>query len=180
MHLPEFATPLARAQVEQLMQPALIRVIDNIRKQLEVSDWQGSYEEELIWPVGTTAEQQQAYTTLQKQLHGVPPEEHDRVAALMSQLPQPSPLYRLKLLPAKSTGLVNGPAEPVTEPAVEKVVDIWALCYQVCAIAYDPEEADDSPIEADNSLLDDQGDIDWQRLDDKTKLLVENIFQKLP
>ncbi len=177
MQLPEFATPLARAQVEQLMQPALIRVIDNIRKQLDVSDWQGSYEEELIWPVSTTAEQQQAYATLQKQLHGIPPEEHDRVAALMSQLPQPSPLYWLKLSPAKSIGSA---AEPVTEPAVEKVVDIWALCYQVCAIAYDPEEADDSPIEADNSLLDDQGDIDWQRLDDKTKLLVENIFQKLP
>ncbi len=158
------------------MQPALIRVIDNIRKQLDVSDWQGSYEEELIWPVGTTVEQQQTYATLQKQLHGVPPEDHDRVAALMSQLPQPSPLYRLKLSPAKSN---KSATEPAAEPAAEKVVDIWALCYQVCAIFYDPEEADSSPIEADSSLLDEQSDIDWQRLDDKTKRLVENIFQGL-
>lgn len=173
MHPPEFATPLARAQVAQLMQPALIRVIDNIRKQLDVSDWQGSYEEELIWPVGTTAEQQQAYATLQKQLHGVPPEEHDRVAALMSQLPQSSPLYRLKLSPTKSS-------KPAAEPAVEKVVDIWALCYQVCAISYDHGEVNNSPIEADDSLLDEQGDVDWQRLDDKTKLLLENIFLELP
>ncbi|MEL6602708.1 MAG: hypothetical protein AAFP20_05715, partial [Cyanobacteria bacterium J06614_10] len=59
----EFATALARAEVEQLMQPALIRVIDNIRKQLEDSSWQGTYEEDLIWPDGTTSAQKQEYAT---------------------------------------------------------------------------------------------------------------------
>ena len=55
--MPAFATSLDRAKIDQLMQPALIRVIDNLRKQLDTVDCQGSYEEQLIWPEGTTAEQ---------------------------------------------------------------------------------------------------------------------------
>lgn len=158
---PTFATPLARAQVEQLMQPALIRVIDNIRKQLESSDWQGKYEEKLIWPEGTTTEQQQEYAALQKGLHGVPPEEHDRVAALIAKLPQPSPLYTLRL----------------TQPnRADQAVDIWALCYRVCA---SKEVQEGKAITADASLFD-EGEVDWRQLDDKTKALVESVFKALP
>lgn len=179
-----FATPLAKAKVEQLMQPALIRVIDNIRKQLDVSDWQGGYEETLIWPEGTTPEQQQEYAALQKVLHGVPPEEHDRVSGLMSQLPQPKPLYTLRL-------------KKSDQP--DCTVDIWALCYQVCAVnlvsASDTEAGvalrcnDQSPpiseaayeqLEADVSLFDEDGEVDWRLLDDKTKMLVQGLFQRLP
>lgn len=40
-----FETSQARQIADQLMQPALIRVIDNIRKQLDQSDWRGSYQE---------------------------------------------------------------------------------------------------------------------------------------
>ncbi len=160
---PTFATPLARAKVEQLMQPALIRVIDNIRKQLDTCDWQGKYEEELIWPEGTEGTQKQEYAALQKLLHGVPPEEHDRVAALMAQLPQPSPLYTLRL----------------TKPECsDETVDIWGLCYQVCA--QPAVDIEDRAIEADVSLFDEAGEVDWRSLDDKTKALVEDIFQSLP
>ena len=161
--MPKFATPLAKAQVEQLMQPALIRVIDNIRKQLDDTPWQGRYEEELIWPAGTTDEQKTDHAKLQQQLHGVPPETHDRVAALMSQLPQPAPLYTLKLTRAGSA---------------DQTVDIWELCYQVCAVDYCPAEG--GQIEADDRLLDEQGEVDWRLLDDKTKALVEGIFRALP
>ena len=161
---PQFSTALAKAEVQQLMQPALIRVIDNIRKQLDITDWQGKYEEELIWPKGTTPAQQQEYTDLQKLLHGVPPEEHDRVANLMSQLPQPSPLYTLRLTKA------NYP---------DQTVDIWVMCYQVCALN-DVAPDGTSVIDADSSLFDEAGEVDWQQLDDKTKALVENIFQSLP
>ncbi|NJM96955.1 MAG: hypothetical protein HC800_07020 [Phormidesmis sp. RL_2_1] len=164
MPIPEFATPLSRAKVEQLMQPALIRVIDNIRKQLDVVSWHGRYEEELIWPQGTTVEQQQEYAALQKLLHGVPPAEHDRVAALMSDLPQPSPLYTLRLTNSNHA---------------DYVIDIWALCYQVCS-EDSPKDMADTKIEADSGLFDDQGGVDWQRLDDKTKVIVEGIFQALP
>ncbi|MEL6160109.1 MAG: hypothetical protein AAFQ40_06415 [Cyanobacteria bacterium J06623_5] len=159
--VPEFTTPSDRAQIEQLMQPALIRVIDNIRKQLEDSSWQGTYEEEMVWPDGTTTAQKQEYAALQKSLHGVPPEEHDRVATLMSELPQPTPLYTLRLTKAGSE---------------DEMVDIWALCYQLCAKSYVPGAA----IEADSALLDVQGEVDWRLLDDKTKELISDIFAALP
>lgn len=162
--MPKFSTSFARAKVEKLMQPALIRVIDNIRKQLDQVEWQGSYEEELIWPEGTTSEQQQEYAALQKLLHGVPVEEHDRVAALMSALPQPSPLYTLRLNHADSEE--------------DQTLDIWALCYQVCALTYSADSA--IAIEADDSLFDELGEVDWRLLDDKTRSLVEGIFAALP
>lgn len=146
------------------MQPALIRVIDNIRKQLDDTDWQGQYEEDFIWPAETTNEQKQAYAELQKGLHGVPPEEHDRIASEMSKLPQPSPLYTLKLTKTDHP---------------EQTIDIWATCYQVCsAMAYTPSE--ENVIEADTTLLNDEGEVDWLVLDEKTKSLIHNLFQSLP
>ena len=161
--VPTFPTALARAQFELLMQPALIRVIDNLRKQLDSSDWKGEYEETLIWPAATTDAQKQTYTELQQQLHGVPIEEHDRVADLMSELPQPAPLYSLKLTKPK---------------AEEQMLDIWALCYQVCSTNYSVNL--EAPLEADTDLLTVSGEVDWRKLDDKTKTLIEEKFLSLP
>ena len=42
---PKFKTRLAWEKAQILMQPALIRVLDNIRKQLDTSSWQGNYRE---------------------------------------------------------------------------------------------------------------------------------------
>ncbi len=42
---PKFKTLQAWEQAELLMQPALIRVLDNIRKEIEQSSWNGSYQE---------------------------------------------------------------------------------------------------------------------------------------
>lgn len=42
---PKFKTQLAWEQTQILIQPALIRVVDNLRKYLETSSWQGSYQE---------------------------------------------------------------------------------------------------------------------------------------
>lgn len=42
---PTFKTRLAWEQAQILMQPAMLRVVDNIRKELESSDWQGTYKE---------------------------------------------------------------------------------------------------------------------------------------
>lgn len=42
---PQFKTRLAWEQAELLMQPALIRIIDNLRKELETSEWKGTYQE---------------------------------------------------------------------------------------------------------------------------------------
>ncbi|MBC6481487.1 MAG: hypothetical protein GDA56_30750 [Hormoscilla sp. GM7CHS1pb] len=42
---PKITDMVAWQQAELLMQPALLRVVDNIRKQLENSDWTGTYED---------------------------------------------------------------------------------------------------------------------------------------
>jgi hypothetical protein len=42
---PKFKNTLAWEQAQLLMQPAFIRVIDNLRKQLDTSTWQGTYQE---------------------------------------------------------------------------------------------------------------------------------------
>ncbi|HEY9864782.1 MAG TPA: hypothetical protein V6D21_11455 [Candidatus Obscuribacterales bacterium] len=42
---PKIKDPLAWQQAELLMQPALIRLLDNISKQLDQSIWKGSYQE---------------------------------------------------------------------------------------------------------------------------------------
>ena len=42
---PKFKTRLAWEQAEVLMQPALIRILDNLRKQLEESEWEGTFKE---------------------------------------------------------------------------------------------------------------------------------------
>jgi hypothetical protein len=47
---PSFKTRLAWEQAQILMQPAMLRVVDNIRKELENSPWQGTYRE-VIKPI---------------------------------------------------------------------------------------------------------------------------------
>lgn len=42
---PTFKTTLAWEQAQLLMQPSLLRVVDNIRKELDASDWKGKYRE---------------------------------------------------------------------------------------------------------------------------------------
>jgi hypothetical protein len=45
MKPPTFKNQLAWEQAQLLMQPAMLRVVDNIRKELEESDWRGDYKE---------------------------------------------------------------------------------------------------------------------------------------
>lgn len=42
---PSFKTTLAWEQAQLLMQPSLLRVVDNIRKELDASNWKGKYRE---------------------------------------------------------------------------------------------------------------------------------------
>jgi len=142
------------------MQPALIRVIDNLRKQVEASGWTSSYHDEVIWPEQTTPEQQQCYTDLQKLLVSAAPEDRDSVQQGLDQLPQPQHTYTLCLKKGKN----------------EQQIDVWALCYGVCRVSQD--EA--MPITVDRSLIDeDINDVDWIRLDEKAKEWVEAAFVQL-
>jgi len=58
-------------------------------------------------------------------------------------------------------------------------VDLWQLCYEICFKNYSPEK-DDQEVEIDRSLIDSQGDIDWENLDRKAKILVNAVFTSLP
>ncbi|MEL6327215.1 MAG: hypothetical protein AAFQ61_09980 [Cyanobacteria bacterium J06626_23] len=159
--MPDFASSFDRQLTQALMQPALIRVIDNIRKQLDQSDWAGSYQDEVVWPPQATTEQQQRYADLQQLLEAAAPEDRDALQQALDQLPQPEHLYTLCL----------------KKGDLEHRVDVWALCYAVCR----SEAANGEPITADRTLIDEQiNDVDWIRLDQKAQQQVTQAFGQLP
>lgn len=123
---PTFKNTLDWEQAQLLMQPAFIRVVDNIRKQLDRSHWQGTYQE----------------------------------------IQEPFPGYQLCLTLQERSVMVN----------------IWDLCFQVCFLNYEPSLDDerDRVVEIDMSLMDETGEIDWQRLETKTQRIVQLIFANLP
>lgn len=161
--MPQFATDLARQQAQTLMQPALIRVIDNIRKQLDASRWQGRYEDQMIWPESTSEQQQQQYAQLQQQMEAADPAVYDQLQTQLDRLPQPQHLYTLCL----------------SKDGQERKIDLWQLCYQVCCTNYDATQPE-IRLEADTTLFDPEfNNIDWIKLDEKATRLVEQAFHQL-
>jgi hypothetical protein len=157
----KFETSQARHLADQLMQPALIRIIDNIRKQLEASDWQGTYQETQLWPDSVDESQLHRFKALQTQLSQATPEEADRIREELAQMPQPFPGYELHL----------------TNGEQERIVDVWQLCYCVCFEQYPVAEG---PVTLDTSLIDYEiNDVDWLVLDNKAKSIVEAVFKEL-
>ncbi|WP_215618175.1 hypothetical protein [Leptothoe kymatousa] len=158
--MPQFATAQDQRYAQALMQPALIRIIDNIRKQLDDSDWQGRYRDDMRWPAEATAEQKQQYLALQEMLETATPEEHDQIQRTLAQLPTPEHIYVLCL----------------TKQDAQQEINLWQLCYRLCSVAEDSSD----PMTVDTSLLDlQQGDVDWIALDKKAQRLVANAFQGL-
>lgn len=165
--LPRITDPVVWQQAEILMQPAFIRVIDHIGKQLESSKWKGSYHDVLVWPNGTSEEIKGTVTQLMQQLETAAPEQATAIAQALSHLPKPQPEYHLCL---KHEGMS------------EVRVDLWELCYQICFDDYNPSlmsQTDDS-VSIDTDLIDETGDVDWQCLDAKAGELIEQIFIDLP
>lgn len=157
----KFANPQARYLADQLMQPALIRVVDNIRKCLETSEWRGDYQETQLWPEGIEASQMQRVKALQARLATATPEEADTLRAQLMALPQPFPGYELHL----------------TRDHQVRVVDVWELCYCVC---FEVFPAPQGTVTVDASLVDtDVNDVDWLALDEKAKSLVNDVFKQL-
>ncbi|PSN10430.1 hypothetical protein C7293_28170 [filamentous cyanobacterium CCT1] len=157
-----FATPADEALAAQLMQPCLIRVVDNIRKHTETLDWRSDYLEQVRWPGDTTATQRQQVRELAAQLEGASSAEADAIRQQLSQLPTPMPGYELRL--TQSAGAAE---EPRTA-----TLDVWELCFAVCFSDYRP----DQPVTVDPALLDPDGEINWLTLDDKAKALVEQAI----
>lgn len=162
---PKFATSLAWEQANLLMQPALIRVIDNIRKHLDESDWTGTYENVMRFPPGTPLEEQSQVQHLQAALADATPAQAAEIQQHLDHLPQPYLGYELCL--SKGDRQVR--------------VDLWELCYQVCFRDYQPSGAltEAQPVEIDDTLVDDQNELDWNRLEHKAQQTVSAIFAQL-
>ncbi|WP_414586566.1 hypothetical protein [Scytonema sp. PCC 10023] len=158
---PKISNSVAWQQAELLMQPAFIRVVDNIRKLLDVSTWTGTYQDVLIWPTGTTDETKAIVTKLLQDLEAVTPEQALEIRETLSRLPMPHPGYHLCLQRQEQ----------------QISIDLWELCYQVCFREYIPGN---ETVNIDTSLIDENGEVDWQRLEVKTKELVEQVFANLP
>ncbi len=122
---PKIKDQVAWQQAELLMQPVLIRLLDNIRKKLEESVWKGTY--------------------------------HNTET--------PYPGYRLDLEYNHQT----------------VSLDIWELCYQVCFKNYQPTHApqESQDVEIDTQLIDETGDVNWNRVDEKARMVIDQSFDNL-
>jgi hypothetical protein len=163
---PKFTNTVAWQQAELLMQPAFIRLIDNIRKQLEVSSWKETYEYVLNWPVGTSDETKTLVTQLLERMKTADAEELAEIEQALTHLPTPRPVHYLCLQHQNQ----------------QVKVDLWELCYQICFRNYTPlaDQSSNTVVEIDTSLVDETGDVDWQRLDSKAEELVGQVFTNLP
>ncbi|MBK1990047.1 hypothetical protein A0J48_021375 [Sphaerospermopsis aphanizomenoides BCCUSP55] len=158
---PKITNSTTWQQAELLMQPAFIRVVDNIRKHLDVSSWKGTYHDVLIWPPDTTDETKALVTQLLQDMENATPEQIEDIKKNLAYLPMPHPGYHLRL--QRQEQQVN--------------VDLWELCYQVCFLNYDSQN---DSVAIDTSLFDELGEVDWQHLENKTKMLVKQLFDSLP
>lgn len=162
---PKFANPKTWQQAELLMQPTFIRVIDNIRKCLESSEWDGTYHNVHVWPDDTTPEDKVRVVQLQKELETAPVEELESIQSALDQLPKPFPGYELCL--SRGDNHIT--------------IDLWQVCYQICFANYHPIQISSVPVEVDTRLLQADGaEVDWHHLDEKTKGCVGDIFARLP
>lgn len=169
---PKFADQAAWEQASILLQPVFIRLIDNLRKQLETSNWQGTYEDAPIWPPETAEEVKAEVADLQAKLSNASPEQKNELEAAIAELPQPYIGYRLCLQRDDQTVRV----------------DLWELCFQICFQDYQAvtvlsdsslATSQDQIVAIDQTLLDEFGEIDWHHLDQKAQQLVEQVFATL-
>lgn len=166
MLTPKFADAIAWQQAEMLMQPVFIRVLDNIRKALDTSSWSSTYQETPTWAGDVSDAVKSQVLALQQRLKTAAPDETEDIQEALARLPQPHPSYQL---------LLQKQDKQIT-------VDLWQLCYQVCFKNYSPivNLSGDVTVEIDTSLIDETGDVNWNRLDNKAKQLIEQIFRSLP
>jgi hypothetical protein len=154
-----FATSEDRLLAEPLMQPTLIRVIDNLRKHIETTDWQSTYVERLLWPASATEAEKQQVQAIAASLETASPEQAKQLRQQLSTLPSPVPTYQLQL----------------TRNGNTQVLDVWQLCFQVCFVDY----AADIPAQVDRTLLDIDNEVNWVTLDAKAKQRVDAALQQL-
>ncbi|MDG2990621.1 hypothetical protein L3556_06685 [Candidatus Synechococcus calcipolaris G9] len=138
-------------QAAQLMQPALIRLLDQLRKALESSPWQGSYETVEVWPENGDG-------------HGTDISSTDSGE-------QPQILYWLHLKRSPDELKIN---------LWELCYQICFRDYEPDWQRADIRDFQVGEVEVDASLFDTSGEVDWNRLDGKTERIVKDLFADLP
>jgi hypothetical protein len=164
---PKFADLISWQQAELLMQPVFIRLLDNLRKQMEDSSWQGTYQNVMIWADDVPMDVREQVIALKQQLETADPSAAEGIAQQLKHLPEPSLGYKLHL----------------KQDDQEVILDLWELCYQICFRNFSPpfQVAEDIPVEIDTTLMEaDTGEVDWTKIDAKASQLVRQIFANLP
>ncbi|MFZ4666484.1 MAG: hypothetical protein ACOYME_08655 [Prochlorotrichaceae cyanobacterium] len=161
-------------RAEILMQPIFIRLIDHFRKVLEDSPWKGDYQQREIWPDSIPESVKQHRQDLITQLATASNQEDVALLEIeLETLPTPYPGYELHLYLANE----NPERSPHTDPIA--IFDLWQICYHICFTNY-PLDAQDCPVAiVDTHLLDEDGDVDWQQVDQKTGRVVQHLFNTL-
>lgn len=180
--MPKFQDMTVWRQAETLMQPAFIRLVANIGKRLDESTWKGQYEDVLVWGEDVDEITKTRVLALRSELEQASGDvSSDQAIAdlaaveqALAQLPAPFPGYQLCL----------------SQATHQVCIDLWEICYRICFRDYDVESGTSrqkgfgqSPsrgVEVDASLFDETGEVDWDRLDAKTRTLVDQIFATLP
>lgn len=171
-------------RAERLMQPIFIRLMDHFRKILEDSPWKGDYQQREIWPDSIPESVKQRRQDVITQLAiASSQEEVARLEIELDTLPTPYPGYELHLYPANE----DSERSPHTDPATPiAVFDLWEICYHICFTNY-PLDAQDSAAAivppaivpaaiVDVHLLDEDGEVDWEQVDQKTSRVVQHLF----
>lgn len=172
MATPKFQDLVTWQQAEQLMQPAFIRLVDNLRKQLDQSSWKGTYEDIQVWPEAISEEVKARVNQLQMELKTASAEGAIAIESALTQLPSPHPGYLLHLQHDEQTA----------------TIDLWNLCYKICfqdydsarGISSDPGQVGSSQgVKIDATLFDEAGEVDWNQLDQKAQLIVQQMFAEV-
>jgi len=175
-------------RAEILMQPIFIRLIDHFRKVLEDSPWKGDYQQREIWPDSIPESVKQHRQDLITQLATASNQEDVALLEIeLETLPTPYPGYELHLYLANENPERSPHADRtdhvhtdhVDNMAPIAIFDLWQICYHICFTNY-PLDTQDCPVAiVDTHLLDEDGDVDWQQVDQKTGRVVQHLFNTL-
>ncbi len=122
---PTFKNATDWEKADILMQPTFIRVMDNLRKQLEQANLVATYEE----------------------------------------VENPFPGHQLIL----------------THEEKSVTISVWEICFKVCFLEYqfasDKATQDSLLVEIDSKLFKEQGEINWEKLEQKTQQTIQTIIE---
>lgn len=159
---PQFRDPVCFDQAERLMQPSLLRLLDQLRRQAAAAHWSHQFETLQIWADSVPEAMQQQWQALGDRLETSSDEtEVAELQQQLAQLPQPTYAYQLRLQKGDRAASV----------------DLWELCYHTCFTNHQAEI--DYEPQLRPHLLDEAGDVNWDQLDLQAAHVIEDLITSL-